>query len=290
MALSPDEIHEAATELFRDGEKVSTVTVYRKLGRGSLTTIGKYLKEWRPPEGEGDTSAEETIPAEFEEAFTRFSRQLWERVRVTTERRISAVRREQEDDVKRFKGDAEEAAQLADQLQAVLERERKERTTEKASWAKEREAFQDEIRHVREEFSVTVKLHVEANERIERLEEELTQERERRSRAEEERGAFRERAAALELRVQRAENERETFAGHAALRAEESHEARAELKAAVAEVQELRAVKKGLEDLVRETQEKASREAQRAARLEGEVATLKGLLAEGAGKPKYTRR
>lgn len=291
MALSPDEIHEAATELWQDGEKVSTVNVYRNLGRRSLTTIGKHLKDWKAPEGDGTGDAPDAIPGDIEEAFRRFSVQLWEKVAATTERRISSVRRESEEEISRLRAEGAEAAELVDQLQETLEKERKEWAKERERWEKERDAFQDEVRHVREEFSVTVKLHAEATERLLQLDEELTKERERRSRAEEERGVYRERAESFESRVKKAEEEREMMAAEAALRAQECHEARAERKAAIAEVEKMKGAIKGMETLLRETQEKAAAEARVAARLEGELAGLRPLLvAQATGKPKYTRR
>jgi chromosome segregation ATPase len=52
--LSEQEVHQAAQNLLDAGEALSSLTLLRELGRGSLTTITKYLGTFNKGDNEGD--------------------------------------------------------------------------------------------------------------------------------------------------------------------------------------------------------------------------------------------
>lgn len=46
IRLTEEEVHNACTEIAAQGERPTALTLLEKLGRGSLTTITKYLISW----------------------------------------------------------------------------------------------------------------------------------------------------------------------------------------------------------------------------------------------------
>jgi hypothetical protein len=62
--LTREQVLETADAIYAEGEHPSTVKVFQRIGRGSMTTIQKYLKEWRPQEGGGGEKESVEIPPE----------------------------------------------------------------------------------------------------------------------------------------------------------------------------------------------------------------------------------
>lgn len=71
--LNEEEVHAAAEELLAAGEHVSSLAIYKFLGRGSLTTITNFLKTWNQIE-----QAAPTLPKliELPEALKKATEQL----------------------------------------------------------------------------------------------------------------------------------------------------------------------------------------------------------------------
>jgi chromosome segregation ATPase len=277
MALSPEQIFEVANALHAEGERVSTVNVYRKLGRGSLTTIGKYLKEWRPLGPEAPALTPE-MPQEIEDAFQRFSLDVWRRISAVTKGRVEAVKQEAQGEAQRLQTEFEEASQILDSLQETNEKMKVDFDAERSRFESERSHLQEELQRIREEFSVTTKLHAEATARIEALDEELSEARDRRREAEAERATLRERVEQLEKQLRDCGAERADLSFRITEVIGEREAAKAETQALQREADRLRAEIQGMKDFAREMQEKASIEAQRAAALQGEITALRALL------------
>jgi len=66
MAITPrlteEEVHEACAEIAAQGERPTSLSLLDRLGRGSLTTITKYLNSWYASD-EAQTLSADTLPA-----------------------------------------------------------------------------------------------------------------------------------------------------------------------------------------------------------------------------------
>ncbi len=67
MAITKEEVFEAADAIEHAGEKVSSLRVREHLGTGSLTTITGHLKEWRKAQRDNAVQTED-LPQEIREA------------------------------------------------------------------------------------------------------------------------------------------------------------------------------------------------------------------------------
>jgi hypothetical protein len=73
MAITREQVFEAAETLSREGEEPTYITVRERLGSGSFSTISKYLREWKAAgKGKDEGTAEVTVPAEFRAALESF--------------------------------------------------------------------------------------------------------------------------------------------------------------------------------------------------------------------------
>ena len=120
MPLKPDEIYEVADALHAEGVQPSIAKVAQRLGRGSFTTIQKYLKEWKPGEGAPAAPAVD-MPGEVREAVRRFGQELWGRISSTTQGEIEAVRRIADADVKRVQAECDALVHLVDERQGRID-------------------------------------------------------------------------------------------------------------------------------------------------------------------------
>ena len=76
--LTEAEVHAAAEKIKEAGDKVSSIELYRHLGRGSLTTITNFLKSWRPGEEEKSTlPALISLPDVLKATGEQFIIKLW---------------------------------------------------------------------------------------------------------------------------------------------------------------------------------------------------------------------
>jgi hypothetical protein len=60
--LTEEEVHAACVDIVAQGERPTALTLLDKLGRGSLTTITKYLNTWQATD-EAQALKSETLPA-----------------------------------------------------------------------------------------------------------------------------------------------------------------------------------------------------------------------------------
>jgi len=65
MAITRDQVFEAAEALVGNGEEPTYITVRERLGSGSFSTISKYLREWKAAgKGKEEGAAHVEVPAE----------------------------------------------------------------------------------------------------------------------------------------------------------------------------------------------------------------------------------
>jgi chromosome segregation ATPase len=118
--LTREHVFETADAIYREGEHPSTVKVFQRIGRGSMTTIQKYLKEWRPEVGSGEKESVE-MPADVRDAVSRFALEMWRRLSAVTQGELEAVRKNASDEVTRVQSEFAQMAEMADSLQGELE-------------------------------------------------------------------------------------------------------------------------------------------------------------------------
>lgn len=91
--LTEKEVHEAAEELKEAGTKISSIEIYKFLGRGSLTTITNFLKTWNQ-----EATPSTTLPTliSLPEALVKSTEQLiikvWAESQAIAEKEINSQR------------------------------------------------------------------------------------------------------------------------------------------------------------------------------------------------------
>lgn len=78
MAITVEQVHQAADELAGQGINPTQVAVRKQLGGGSFSTIGEALKTWRAMRDTNAQLAEVVIPAEISERAELLVAQIWE--------------------------------------------------------------------------------------------------------------------------------------------------------------------------------------------------------------------
>jgi len=80
--LTEEEIHEACAEIAAQGERPTTLNLLAKLGRGSLTTLTKYLNTWNESDEAQAIKAEALpavvkLPAELSKEGEELLKKIW---------------------------------------------------------------------------------------------------------------------------------------------------------------------------------------------------------------------
>lgn len=90
--LTEEEVHAAAEELQLSGVKVSSIEVYKYLGRGSLTTITNFLKTWRQDDFVTALPALVSLPDALSKAAEHLIIKLWSESQALAEQEINSHR------------------------------------------------------------------------------------------------------------------------------------------------------------------------------------------------------
>lgn len=124
--LTEEEVHAAASELQANGTRVSSIEVYKHLGRGSLTTITNFLKTWNQ-----EDQVKDALPAliELPEALKKATEQLilkvWTESQAIAEKELASQRevlRQAENLAKEKITEAEAfSEEQAKQIQALMD-------------------------------------------------------------------------------------------------------------------------------------------------------------------------
>ncbi|WP_333879328.1 DNA-binding protein [Methylobacter sp.] len=149
--LTEEEVHTAADELKETGVKVSSIEVYKFLGRGSLTTITNFLKTWNQEEQVTTLPALISLPESLSKSAEQLIIKLWSESQSLAEKEIisqrealrqaEAVANEKISEAEAF---SEEQAKQIEALEAEIETIRKEGDEQLSSWIKEIEKEQND--------------------------------------------------------------------------------------------------------------------------------------------------
>jgi chromosome segregation ATPase len=147
MAITKDQVFEAAESLVGVGEEPTYITVRERLGSGSFSTISKYLREWKTAAGKGKDEgvAPLEIPAEFRSSLERFGGEVWRTLGAFAKTEIEVARTAFEERMRERDEELEKAAATVDALQSELE----EATVTRDRLQEEVEAFKGELRELK---------------------------------------------------------------------------------------------------------------------------------------------
>ncbi|UJS23525.1 DNA-binding protein [Thiothrix winogradskyi] len=121
MAITKDQIFQAADQLTAAGESATMAAVRKLLGGGSYTTINEGLKEWKAKQHTTNTLIREPAPPAVATRLEELGADIWAvalelaNTRLTTEREALEATRIQVETAQ------QEATELADQLSVELE-------------------------------------------------------------------------------------------------------------------------------------------------------------------------
>jgi colicin import membrane protein len=121
MALTKDQILQAADQLAAAGETPTLAAVRKSIGGGSYTTINEALKEWKAKQQATVTPIREPAPEGISKRLDEVGAEVWAialelaNARLTSEREALKATRQQLETAQ------QETTELADQLSAELE-------------------------------------------------------------------------------------------------------------------------------------------------------------------------
>lgn len=119
MAITRDEIIQAAEALERDGEKATMASVREYLGGGSFATISPVLREWK--EGRKTTQAVVLdMPGELKAVMERLGSEFWQAASKLANEKLIAVQAEAESAVTEAHAERDETLQEVARLESSL--------------------------------------------------------------------------------------------------------------------------------------------------------------------------
>lgn len=122
MAITRDQVFEAAEGLSTEGQDPTYITVRERLGSGSFSTISKYLREWKAAGKERSSGGErEEMPQEFQVTLSRFGAEVWRTLGAFARTEIEVAREAFEARVRERDEELERAATTVDALQRELD-------------------------------------------------------------------------------------------------------------------------------------------------------------------------
>lgn len=122
MAITKEQVFDAADSLEQMGTEPTYLHVRMHLGSGSFSTIQKYLRQWKETRGDaGGVVSESDVPEVLLSAARGFARDAWRVAQSSIARKTAALREELEQQNISAVQDAEAASRMVDTLQAKLE-------------------------------------------------------------------------------------------------------------------------------------------------------------------------
>src|SRR4051794_11170394 len=110
MAITRDQVLEAAGAIAADGGEPTYMNVRARLGTGSFSTIQKHLRDWRTTGQVESGPSVTTLPEAFTEALNRFGSEAWKAASQWAKDEIEAARRAYEEKAKEHDAEMERAA------------------------------------------------------------------------------------------------------------------------------------------------------------------------------------
>ncbi|WML92517.1 DNA-binding protein (plasmid) [Thiothrix lacustris] len=121
MALTKDQILQAADQLAAAGETPTLAAVRKSVGGGSYTTINEALKEWKAKQHSTNTPIREPAPAAVATRLEELGADIWAVALELANTRLTSEREALEATRVQLETAQQEATELADQLNVELE-------------------------------------------------------------------------------------------------------------------------------------------------------------------------
>ncbi|HEY8159129.1 MAG TPA: DNA-binding protein [Methylobacter sp.] len=123
MAITKDDIFNAADSILDQGGNPTLASVRKLLGGGSYTTIGEAMTEWRTRQqiALAASTIREPAPEAVTSRLNEFSGEIWSLALEVANNKLQAERKALEQARLAFKNEKIETAELADQLTSELE-------------------------------------------------------------------------------------------------------------------------------------------------------------------------
>lgn len=121
MAITKEQIFQAADQLTANGESATLANVRKALGGGSFTTINEGLKEWKAKQQAVSTPIREPAPEAVTSRLNELGADIWAIALDLANSRLTSEREALEATRQQLETAQQEATELADQLSAELE-------------------------------------------------------------------------------------------------------------------------------------------------------------------------
>src|SRR4051794_559429 len=186
MAITREQVREAARSIAAEGSEPTYMSVRARLGTGSFSTIQKYLRDWRTSDQVEPQPVPPSLPEAFTDALNRFGAEAWRAASEWARDEVDAARLAFEDKLAEVRGEMEQAATAVDALQESLnlaEAERDRFKGEAEALTKQLAAVEGTLGEVRrqsesklqEERAQTDAVRRESDARDEKAQEEIRQ-------------------------------------------------------------------------------------------------------------------
>ena len=124
--IQQEEIFEAANDFAAQGEKPTTLKVHKKLGRGSYSTITKFLKIWEQSDTAQEIKAEQLpseapVPEELQDEALAYIKRAWFAAKNLADAQLDIERAALDAAKSEYQTELEQAINLADDAAEKLE-------------------------------------------------------------------------------------------------------------------------------------------------------------------------
>ena len=118
--ITQELVFNAASEIVRQGEKPTVLTVHKLLGRGSFSTVTKYLKLWEESSEAAEARVdslpkETTVPDALSSDTEALVKKLWTAAKSIADEQLTIERHTLEEAKAQYQAEVEQAIDLADQ-------------------------------------------------------------------------------------------------------------------------------------------------------------------------------
>lgn len=172
--LSEEEVHAAAEELESNGVRVSSIELYKHLGRGSLTTITNFLRTWHPEENATSLPNLTILPETLKKTAEQLLVKLWTESQELAEKEINTQRealRQAEalakEKIAEAEAFSEEQSKQIEALEAEIELLKKEKEEDHVFFLSEEKRLQVEITHAKKGETIFEQRFIETNKQLE---------------------------------------------------------------------------------------------------------------------------
>ena len=143
MAITKDQIFNAADGIDAAGQSPTLAAVRKALGSGSFTTISEAMTEWKALRATKPVPIRETPPQAILDLLDGVGAEMWAAALALANGRLNSERDALEQARVQLEAGKNEAAELADQMSVELETLKSEREAHGAAVAKLRKAVEE---------------------------------------------------------------------------------------------------------------------------------------------------